>query len=152
MFSVLYQQLLVPLIILTVNLILDRGWIRRLFTNNYDYLIILPLITRDFPCIFYRLNCKLNITWKTIQDGKNVRAAKVWVPLLKNMQNSVNFKDAGLNTATESGDWITYEIHVALITVLHVFTTFFSTGFLILKLECGRGFCGYYYTKLNFYM
>ena len=49
-----------------------------------------------------------------------MRGAKVWVPLLKNMQNSVNFKDAGLNTATESGDWITYEIHIALIMVLCV--------------------------------
>lgn len=129
-----------------------RGWISWLFANNYDYLNILPLITRDFPCISCRLNCKLNITWKTIQDGKNVQAAKVWVPLSKNMQNSVNFKDAGLNTVTESGDWITYEIHVALIRVLHVFSTFFSTGFSIVKLECGGGFCGYYYTELYFYI
>lgn len=80
--------------------------------------------------MYNRLNCKLNITWKTIQDGKNVQGARVWVPLSKNMQNSVNFKDAGLNTATESGDWITHEIHIALIRVLHFFSTFFSIWFL----------------------
>ena len=41
--------------------------------------------------------------------------------LLKHIPNNVNFQDVGLNTATETGDWITYEIHIALIIkVSHV--------------------------------
>ena len=73
-----------------------------------------------FPWISDRLKLNLNITWKTIQDWKNVQAAKVGVLLLKNIQNNVNYKDVGLNTETESGDRITYEIHFALIKVSHV--------------------------------
>ena len=68
----------------------------------------------------WQVKGQLKYHMKTIQDWKNVQAAKVWVLLLKNIQNNVNFKDVGLNTETESGDRITCEIHFALIKVSHV--------------------------------
>ena len=88
--------------------------------NNKHRITANLIFLEVFSCISDRLKLNLNITWKTIQDWKNVQAAIVWVLLLKNIQNNANFKDVGLNTETESGDWITYEIHFALIKVSHI--------------------------------